>query len=27
VLAERVPGLPKEPGPWRGEPWRELPRS
>ena len=27
VLAERVPGLPEEPGPWRGKPWRELPRS
>ena len=27
VLAERVLGLPKEPDPWRGRPWRELPRS
>jgi alkylation response protein AidB-like acyl-CoA dehydrogenase len=27
VLAERVLGLPKEPDPWRGRPWRDLPRS
>jgi alkylation response protein AidB-like acyl-CoA dehydrogenase len=27
VLGERVLGLPKEPDPWRGKPWRELPRS
>ena len=27
VLAERVLGLPKEPDPWRGKPWRELPKS
>ncbi|MEB4209752.1 acyl-CoA dehydrogenase family protein [Mycobacterium sp. 94-17] len=27
VLAERVLGLPKETDPWRGKPWRELPRS
>jgi alkylation response protein AidB-like acyl-CoA dehydrogenase len=27
VLAERVLGLPKEPDPWRGVPWRDLPRS
>jgi alkylation response protein AidB-like acyl-CoA dehydrogenase len=27
VLAERVLGLPKEPDPWRGKPWRELPRG
>ena len=27
VLAERVLGLPKEPDPWRGKPWRDLPRS
>jgi alkylation response protein AidB-like acyl-CoA dehydrogenase len=27
VLAERVLGLTKEPDPWRGKPWRELPRS
>jgi alkylation response protein AidB-like acyl-CoA dehydrogenase len=27
VLAERVLRLPKEPDPWRGKPWRELPRS
>jgi alkylation response protein AidB-like acyl-CoA dehydrogenase len=27
VLAERVLGLAKEPDPWRGKPWRELPRS
>lgn len=27
VLAERVLGLPKDPDPWRGKPWRELPRS
>jgi alkylation response protein AidB-like acyl-CoA dehydrogenase len=27
VLAERVLGLPKEPDPWRGVPWRELPRN
>jgi len=27
VLAERVLGLEKEPDPWRGRPWRELPRS
>jgi hypothetical protein len=26
VLAE-VLGLPKEPDPWRGKPWRDLPRS
>jgi hypothetical protein len=25
VLAERVLGLGKEPDPWRGKPWRELP--
>jgi len=27
VLAERVLGLGKEPDPWRGKPWRELPHS
>ena len=27
VLAERVLGMPKEPDPWRGRPWRELPRG
>jgi alkylation response protein AidB-like acyl-CoA dehydrogenase len=27
VLAERVLGMPKEPDPWRGKPWRELPRG
>jgi alkylation response protein AidB-like acyl-CoA dehydrogenase len=27
VLAERVLGLDKEPDPWRGKPWRELPHS
>jgi alkylation response protein AidB-like acyl-CoA dehydrogenase len=27
VLAERVLGLPKEPDPWRGRPWRDLPRG
>ena len=27
VLAERVLGLAKEPDPWRGKPWRELPHS
>jgi alkylation response protein AidB-like acyl-CoA dehydrogenase len=27
VLAERVLGLAKEPDPWRGRPWRELPRG
>jgi alkylation response protein AidB-like acyl-CoA dehydrogenase len=27
VLAERVLGLPREPDPWHGKPWRDLPRS
>lgn len=27
VLAERVLGMPKEYDPWRGKPWRELPRG
>jgi alkylation response protein AidB-like acyl-CoA dehydrogenase len=27
VLAERVLGLPKEPDPWHGLPWREVPRG
>jgi alkylation response protein AidB-like acyl-CoA dehydrogenase len=27
VLGERVLGLPREPDPWRGRPWREIPRS
>jgi alkylation response protein AidB-like acyl-CoA dehydrogenase len=27
VIAERVLGLPKEPDPYKGRPWRELPRS
>jgi alkylation response protein AidB-like acyl-CoA dehydrogenase len=27
ILAERVLGLPREPDPWRGKPWREVPRS
>jgi alkylation response protein AidB-like acyl-CoA dehydrogenase len=27
VLAERVLGLPKDPDPWRGRPWRDLPRG
>jgi alkylation response protein AidB-like acyl-CoA dehydrogenase len=27
ILAERVLGLPKEPDPWRGRPWREVPRG
>jgi len=27
VLGERVLGLPREPDPWQGQPWREVPRS
>ncbi|HVN52485.1 MAG TPA: acyl-CoA dehydrogenase family protein [Acidimicrobiales bacterium] len=27
VLAERVLGLPREPDPWQGAPWRDIPRS
>ena len=27
IIAERVLGLPKEPDPWDGKPWREVPRS
>jgi alkylation response protein AidB-like acyl-CoA dehydrogenase len=27
VIGERVLGLPREPDPWRGRPWREVPRS
>lgn len=27
IIAERVLGLPKEPDPWEGRPWREVPRS
>lgn len=27
VVGERVLGLPREPDPWRGLPWREVPRS
>jgi alkylation response protein AidB-like acyl-CoA dehydrogenase len=27
ILGERVLGLPREPDPWRGRPWREVPRS
>jgi len=27
VLGERVLGLPREPDPWKGRPWREVPRS
>jgi alkylation response protein AidB-like acyl-CoA dehydrogenase len=27
ILAERVLGLPREPDPWHGKPWKEIPRS
>lgn len=27
ILGERVLGLPKEPDPWKGRPWKEIPRS
>lgn len=27
VLGERVLGLPREPDPWQGKPWRQVPRS
>jgi alkylation response protein AidB-like acyl-CoA dehydrogenase len=27
VIGERVLGLPREPDPWKGQPWREVPRS
>ena len=27
ILAERVLGLPREPDPWHGKPWREVPRN
>lgn len=27
ILGERVLGLPREPDPWKGKPWREIPRS
>jgi alkylation response protein AidB-like acyl-CoA dehydrogenase len=27
IVGERVLGLPREPDPWRGAPWREVPRS
>jgi alkylation response protein AidB-like acyl-CoA dehydrogenase len=26
ILGERVLGLPREPDPWRGQPWRDVPR-
>ncbi len=26
ILGERVLGLPKEPDPWKGKPWKEIPR-
>ena len=27
ILAERVLGLPREPDPWKGKPWKDIPRS
>ena len=27
ILGERVLGLPREPDPWQGRPWREIPRN
>jgi alkylation response protein AidB-like acyl-CoA dehydrogenase len=27
IVAERVLGLPRDPDPWQGKPWREVPRS
>ncbi len=27
IVGERVLGLPREPDPWQGAPWREIPRS
>jgi alkylation response protein AidB-like acyl-CoA dehydrogenase len=27
IIGERVLGLPREPDPWQGAPWREIPRS
>jgi alkylation response protein AidB-like acyl-CoA dehydrogenase len=27
IVGERVLGLPREPDPWQGKPWREVPRS
>ena len=27
IVGERVLGLPREPDPWKGKPWREVPRS
>jgi alkylation response protein AidB-like acyl-CoA dehydrogenase len=27
ILGERVLGLPKEPDPWKGKPWKDVPRS
>jgi alkylation response protein AidB-like acyl-CoA dehydrogenase len=27
IVGERVLGLPREPDPWHGVPWREVPRS
>ena len=27
IIAERVLGLPREPDPWEGKPWREVPRG
>ena len=27
ILGERVLGLPREPDPWNGVPWRDVPRS
>ena len=27
ILGERVLGLPRDPDPWQGRPWREVPRS
>ena len=27
ILGERVLGLPKEPDPWKGKPWKDIPRS
>lgn len=27
ILGERVLGLPKEPDPWKGQPWKDIPRS
>ena len=27
ILAERVLGMPKEPDPWQGQPWKDVPRA